>query len=291
MNLFDKLFMENAYGVAIRHRGTNGYYITKYPSLFKWYADPFPIHHGSDDYLFAEMMDYHKIYGQIVVARISKGKIKSFKTVIREPFHMSFPNVFEFQGVFYMIPETYQAKQVRLYRCVSFPYQWVLDCVLCEGVELVDHALYISGHSLLMLSYDISNQQQKTVVFTIDLYEKKMKQIYPVGPISQERAGGTIFEIDNVKYRAIQDCVNCYGDFLKIYRIDELSENRIEEHFVKSIHAKDISFSENRGIDHIHTYNVSDTYEAIDFNYRKIYPNKVFIRLWQRVIRKKRRHK
>ena len=73
--------------------------------------------------------------------------------------------------------------------------------------------------------------------------------------------------------------------------MDCISNEIIQEECVKEIHADDVILDENRGINHVHTFNVSQRYEAIDFNYNKFYPNKVFIRFWQRVIHKKRTHK
>ena len=78
---------------------------------------------------------------------------------------------------------------------------------------------------------------------------------------------------------------------MKIYQVDHISDARIEEHLIKEIHIDDLTLSENRGAEHVHTLNVSEAYEAIDFNYRKFYPNKVFIRLWKNVLRKNRGHK
>lgn len=290
MRIIDKLFRENAYGVAIRTRNSNESFHTKYPNAFKWFADPFPVHYEGNDYLFVEIMDYHNVYGQIAVAKIKNNKIYKFKTIISEPFHMSFPNVFQFHGCLYMIPETCQAKQVRLYKCIEFPYRWELDRILLEDIKLVDHALYISDNHIIMISYDISNMENKrAVIYSIDLENMNIKQINPEGYISQERAAGTVFLVDNELYRAVQDCTNCYGDYIKIYKIDRIDENRIEEQFIKEIHADEVLFSENRGIEHIHTLNVSETYEVIDFRYRKIYINKLFIRLWRNYIRKGRK--
>ena len=40
----------------------------------------------------------------------------SVSIVLAEPFHLSYPYVFEWQGSHYMIPESGAAKSVRLYR-------------------------------------------------------------------------------------------------------------------------------------------------------------------------------
>lgn len=293
MSLFSKMFLEDAYGVAICEVDSQTkIFKAKYPSIFKWYADPFPCHTKDGDYLFVELMDYHVVYGQIAVAPIIDGYIGKFKIIISEPFHMSFPNVFKWSDTWYMIPETYQVGQVRLYRCEQFPYKWSFDRVLLNNVQLVDHALYLKDDKMIVISYDISDAENKhSRVFEIDLNQMIMDEIFPKGDICQDRGAGTVYDINNSHYRVIQDCVACYGDFLRFYRIDELSREVINETEIMRKYASDIKLDKNRGIQHIHTYNRNEKYEVIDFLYRKFYPNKIFLRLWQKVIRKNRRHK
>lgn len=293
MSLFSKMFLEDAYGVAIREINSHQkMFRAKYPTIFKWYADPFPCHTKEGDYLFVELMDYHIVYGQIAVAPIKDGHVGKFKVIISEPFHMSFPNVFKWNDTWYMLPETYQSKEVRLYRCDKFPYKWSLHKVLLDNVELVDHALYLNNNKITVISYDISDLNNKySRVFEIDLNQMVMNEIFPKGNICQDRGAGTIYEIDNCYYRAIQDCTNCYGDFLRFYKISTLSRDTINETEIMRKYASDVTLDKNRGIRHIHTYNRNERYEVIDFLYRKFYPNKIFLRLWQNVIRKNRKHK
>ena len=204
--IIDKLFKENAYGVAIRPVNSNLPYSTKYPTIFNWYADPFPVSTETKDYLFVEIMNYHVVYGQIAVAEILGGKITSFRKILSEPFHMSFPNVFKYCDTYYMIPETYQARQVRLYKCEKFPYDWRLEKVLLQNVELVDHALYfLDDTTMIMLSLDISVPNRRvTRVYTIDMEKRLANEVKPHGQYTQERAGGTIFQYNGFLFRAIQ---------------------------------------------------------------------------------------
>lgn len=292
MSLFTKLFVEGAYGVAIRKVGSTTSFKTKYPTIKDWYADPFICSDNGRDYLFVELMDYHIVYGQIAVAPVDNGKIGNFKIIISEPFHMSFPNVFKWRGIWYMIPESYQSGQIRLYRCESFPYKWKFDRTLLKDVQLVDHAIYQKDDKLIVITYDISNLNNKHArEFVIDMNCWKMIEIYPKGNICQDRAAGTVYENNGHRYRAIQDCEKCYGDFLRFYSVDKISDTEIEEHEIRRVHATELKLDENRGVQRTHTYNRNDKYEVIDFWYPKIYPNKFLLRLWKKVIRKDRAHK
>lgn len=301
MNLKYKIFGEHAYGVAVRPLDMpDSKWITKYPTLRKWWADPFIISHGDDDYIFAELMDYHVIWGQIAVAKVMRRngwggiedniEIGDFKVVISEPFHMSFPNVFNWNDNYYMIPETHQKNQIRLYKCLEFPYKWELDKVLVDGVKLVDHALYLDGDEIIMITYDAHDiNNKKSVFYKIDMRTKTAQLLNMTGNFSNERPGGTVFKSNGKLYRAIQDCERIYGDFLKIYEIDKISDNELEEHLVKTLHADDFNFDVNNKIERCHTYNQSKRYEVMDFNCEKFYPNKFIMRFWQRIIRKDRR--
>lgn len=290
MKLFDKLFKEDAYGVAVRDlKMPDQPYITKYPTIFRWYADPFVSSSAMGDFLFVELLDYHNVYGQIAVAPIKKGKIGRFKIIISEPFHMSFPNVFQWKDEWYMIPETYQKKEMRLYRCKSFPYKWEFYKTLVKDVELVDHAIKFENDTAIIVSMDIHNADKKySRVFELNLPEMVAKEVFPKGNFSQERAGGTYYTNGKKTYRVIQDCTRYYGEFLKIYETDLITVDEINEHEIRRMFSNDLQLDENRGIERIHTYNNNGKYETVDFLYRKIYPNKISMRLWQNIIRKNR---
>ena len=61
--------------------------------------------------------------------------------VLDEDFHMSFPFLFIDDGQLYMIPETSEAGEVRLYRCTNFPMTWEIDTILMKNINTVDSML------------------------------------------------------------------------------------------------------------------------------------------------------
>jgi hypothetical protein len=50
--------------------------------------------------------------------------------------------MFEHDGVPFMIPETSEARQLRLYRCHRFPLEWRLETVLMDDVVAVDSMVF-----------------------------------------------------------------------------------------------------------------------------------------------------
>ena len=83
-------------------------------------------------------------------------------------------------------------------------------------------------------------------------------------------------------FRAVQDCKNTYGDFIRIFRTEGVSETRFDEIQVKEIHAKDLKWNTEIAVDHCHTYNRDDEYEVTDFRYVKFFPHKILQRLYTR---------
>lgn len=289
---YRKLCMKEAYGIAVRPIDSPGApYRAKYPSALQWYADPFVCGDGDREYVFVELMNHYNVYGQIAVAPIEHGEVGKFRIVIDEDFHMSFPNVFQWKGTWYMIPETFMCGQVRLYRAEEFPYRWVLDSVLLKDVELVDHALFPTEYGFLAVSYDtLDRGNMHSRVFRLDMEKRGMEEIFPSGKWCKERPGGTFYQKDGVWHRVIQDCVKTYGDFLHVFRVNEFTEEIFDEEEIKQVHMSDVPVErDNHKLDFLHTYNRDSCYEAIDFRYWKFYPDKFFLHQWQRVYRHRKR--
>ena len=287
--IYHKLCMKEAYGIAVRSLSNpDGPFIAKYPSPLQWYADPFVCGDESGEYVFVELMNHYNVYGQIAAAPIEDGQIGDFRVVLDEPFHMSFPNVFKWDGSWYMLPEVFTSGQVRLYRAESFPYSWKLDAVLFEGPELVDHALIPADYGFRMVSYDQTNKRDMhSRVFRIDMESRSMKEIFPEGNWCRERPGGTFYKKEGEWHRVIQDCEETYGDYLHIFRINEFTDENFSEEEILQVRMGDVHVEPDNGrLEHIHTYNRDSRYETIDFRYWKFYPDKFFIHHWQRVYRR-----
>lgn len=101
--------------------------------------------------------------GSIGVYRIGRDHAEWVGTALSEPFHLSFPYVFSFQGRHYMIPETHESRQIRLYETDSFPLGWRLKHVLMENVSAVDTMVFEwLGRWWLLASMDVSNSGDHT---------------------------------------------------------------------------------------------------------------------------------
>jgi hypothetical protein len=108
----------------------------------KFVADPFLMEEDSTWYLFFEVYNLNTEQGDLAVATSTDTKRWQYQQLILdEPFHLSYPYVFKWQGEHYLIPESFEANSIRLYRAVNFPTDWEFVTALVEGIERVDPSI------------------------------------------------------------------------------------------------------------------------------------------------------
>ncbi|NJR70605.1 MAG: hypothetical protein HC771_19680 [Synechococcales cyanobacterium CRU_2_2] len=109
--------------------------ITDVPAGFV--ADPFMLNVNGTWHMFFEILSLLDHKGKIGWATSSDGLHWDYqRLVIDEPFHLSYPYVFEWQGEYYMVPESWEANGIRLYRADRFPDRWTFVGNLLEGFFL-----------------------------------------------------------------------------------------------------------------------------------------------------------
>lgn len=192
----------------------------------------------------------------------------SFKEILSEDFHLSYPNVFEYDGNIYMLPETFESNQLRLYKCVSFPDKWVLDWVMLEGVSLVDTTLYFDNGRVFAESHDIKINKNR--FFEIDFKQKLIKEMTDITkPFVDRRPGGQFVEFNDGTYHVLQNCDKCYGEYLHIAKVNSFDGDGLDEQEIDIVKVSDVNLNNRTKFDRIHTYNKCDHYEVIDLLYNK----------------------
>ena len=88
-------------------------------------ADPFGLWRDGVLNLFAEAYDYRSRRGTIVVQRYDADlQLLGRLTALCEPWHLSYPFVFEADGETWMLPEAHRSGTLSLYRARAFPHAW-----------------------------------------------------------------------------------------------------------------------------------------------------------------------
>lgn len=294
MNLIDKLFSYNAWGIGYRLIDTNdplpmGEEKIRYETIpicdHMYYADPFVVESDGHTYLFVESMNRYRGRGTISVSEYKNGKWSAFTEIIKESFHLSYPNVFFYNGTYYMMPESSEAKQIRLYKATQFPYEWKLDAVLLSGLPYVDTSLYIWNDRYILFCYSKNAGQGVTEVYGLDMNNRKLIQ-ENVGSIQNERPAGNPFETAQFGLlRPLQDCTYTYGGgvFLVQHEIAQ------PEKVIGEITPTNIDLENRIQILGTHTINRSEHMEVIDYKYTRVCLTKPIIKVAGKITKHRRK--
>lgn len=249
-----------------------------------WVADPFLYAVNGDHYLFVEFYESKKGQACLAYYKIIAGEAVFQGKVIEQPYHMSYPCVFEYNGEHYMIPETSANQTVDLYRATQFPTQWEKVKTLLSGKRYVDTTVIKRENEYRAISYRKSQQGWVLDVFALDLKQYTMTLLDSVQYASNigRPAGGFLQE--EVLLRPAQNCVNKYGENLILYQVDQWTSDTYQEHEIQQISAQDFPF--HGKVDRIHTYNRDSMYECVDIYQEKLDLLHGVKTLWRAYLRK-----
>lgn len=201
----------------------------------KFVADPFMLCVKSTWYMFFEVFNSITARGEIGLASSKDGYKWSYKQIVlREPFHLSYPYIFEADGSYYMIPESYQAEAVRLYKADHFPYQWSHHSTLLRG-NFADSSIFFYRNKWWLFTSSETND------FLNLFYSDRLTGpwiAHPSNPLlesdsKQSRPGGRVFRYEGDFYRSAQDDTPIYGSKLRVFKILELTETSYQEEEIK----------------------------------------------------------
>ena len=105
-------------------------------------ADPFVMTENNKNYCLAEEFDLKSSKGAIVAYELNSQTAKRIGYAINESFHMSFPYLFRYQKKIFMIPETSENNDIRIYESLEFPIKWKLNHILMKDIFAVDSMIF-----------------------------------------------------------------------------------------------------------------------------------------------------
>jgi hypothetical protein len=133
-----------------------------------------------------------------------------------------------------MIPETYQAGAVRLYKATEFPARWAWVGNLLEGPYLVDASVFRHDGRWWMF-VDTSRDMQND---TLRLYHADeltgLWREHPGSPLRQgdpvgSRPAGRVQVVNDRVFRFSQSCVPYYGTEVYAFAVEELTAETYRE--------------------------------------------------------------
>lgn len=201
----------------------------------KFLADPFGLWRDGRLHLFVEAYDYRTRHG--VIERIELGADFSpiqRSVVLREPWHLSYPQVFEADGETWMLPEAYRSGGLTLYRAAAFPDVWEPVVRLALDTPAID-ATPFRHDGLWWLAYSPAGPQRwKQGRLHLAFAERLTGpwRTHPGNPVRDDlassRPGGVAWVEDGLPCLPVQDCTRTYGGGIRKLTIRKLDSDRFE---------------------------------------------------------------
>lgn len=215
------------------------------PNTNVFYADPFVMEENNVHYIFFEEMDEAEGRAHISCTVLTEGKEpETPKAVLKKPYHLSYPFVFQHEGSYYMIPETAGNGTVEIYKATRFPYDWEFVMNLMEGVTMIDVTVhYEAGYWWLFAAsntHPLVSTNDQVFLFSSDELFSTTWTPHPLNPIATRaenaRPGGRIFRHEGRLYRPAQNNASPqYGYGLTLNVIEVLTESNYREREVLSV--------------------------------------------------------
>ena len=210
--------------------------VSDVPALFV--ADPFMLKVNNTWHMFFEVMNGQTGRGEIGLA-ISKNGFEWHyqQIVLRETFHLSYPYVFYAGGEYFMVPESYQANSMRLYRADPFPLKWSYAGTLLNGTW-VDSSIFYFSDRWWAFSSPVEMEHQVLELFSaFDLMGPWRP--HPMSPLilgnsRMARCAGRVILRDGCPVRFTQDCLPFYGTGVRAFEVSVLTASSYAERELKS---------------------------------------------------------
>ncbi len=231
-----------------------------------YWADPMAVVRAGRVHVFVEEYVREVRRGRIVCLTIDEeGRVASHQVALEQPYHLSYPFLFEHRGETYMIPETASRRAVELYHCARWPDRWEFAGALMKDAYAVDATLLEHGGRWwlfvnLMTAAGASSWDELHLFFSDDPLSSKWTP-HPLNPVISDvryaRPAGRIFTFDGSLYRPSQDSSRRYGGALNLNRIETLTERGYAESRAETI-------SPPRGLLTTHTYSRAGDWVFMD---------------------------
>lgn len=199
------------------------------PGPLRYLADPFGYWRDGQLYVFVETFDYRTAIGAIdVLVYDARYRLIEQRPVLRKPWHLSYPIVFDGEGETWMLPEASASGALTLYRAIDFPQRWeaahdiALDAVAIDATPLFHDGLWWLFYT------PAGSPAERLSVLHVAFAERLAGPwtTHPGNPVRIDaagaRPGGTPIAIDGRIVLPVQDCSITYGGAIRLLTIDQL---------------------------------------------------------------------
>lgn len=207
----------------------------------RYFADPFVVHHEGWHHVFVEELPYATGRGVISHFVIDRdGVCGQPRVVLEEPHHLSYPQVFQHGGQFWMMPEASNSGRLDLYCAERFPDRWV------HHARLLDHPVHDAtffAHDGRLWIFAGTTVGAASSWDTLSLYHADRLEgpwrPHPMNPVLVDarsaRPAGGLYMHKGQLWRPAQDCTVGYGGALTLNRVTTLDTERFGQDLVTTL--------------------------------------------------------
>jgi hypothetical protein len=201
-------------------------------------ADPFIVFKGNRYYVFYEELKFENYHGYLMVAEldIKNNQLINQKIILKLEHHLSFPNVFEVDDKYYMIPECGDSNRVDLYECTNFPYKWEKKQTLLDNIKAVDITPLKTDDGWYLFNSEITKgadcNDELSIYKSDDLFNAPFTKLYDepvISDVSNARMAGHFIQRDGELLRLSQNCAKRYGHQVNVNRVLQIEDGYKEE--------------------------------------------------------------
>jgi hypothetical protein len=240
----------------------------------EFWADPFIYNQNDKLEIFFERMKRNSSKGIISSYKIVDG---TYRDLLTEKYHLSFPFTINIGGNYYVIPESKQNKNINLYIYDNKTNQLKYIKAIIQNIEAVDTTILEYNNILWLFctvkSTPLSNSGDVLMIYYSSEITGEWNP-HSKNPIkmsnSSSRGAGNFFYKDDYWNRPVQNCSKQYGGSVKIMKIVQLTKHLYEEVEKEEIHPK----SFNKKAKALHTYSYIKGHVAVDLQINTNYVSK-----------------
>ena len=239
---------------------------TFFPPRDRFWADPFPVQRDGRTYVFFEELPFATQRGHLSVAELlPDGGLGAPETILTRPYHLSYPNVFAWQGEWYLVPECSENERLEIYRCERWPDRWTLAAEDLVGRRLADPTFI--EHEGRWWMFATATARVPSLDDELHLFHADS----PLGPWTPHvanpviddarwaRPAGRLLRQDGRLLRPAQNCRSEYGQSLSVREVLELNPERYREREFVHLHG-----DPSAGMKRLHTLNLADEFRVLD---------------------------
>ena len=200
----------------------------------RFVADPFMLHVEDSWHMFFEVFLAQSEKGAIGWAESQDALRWQYRQIVlQEPFHLSYPYVFQWKEKIYMIPESEADESVRLYQADAFPVRWRFVKQLLTGKGFHDASLFYFKDRWWMFAGIGPGRHDTLCLYSaqdlLDPWQEHPKSPLIRGNPVTARPGGRVLVQGESVIRFAQEDEPDYGRRLRAFRITRLTTEEYHE--------------------------------------------------------------